>query len=65
MSPDAKKENERCQFVVAEFKTMLQSNNVPAPIIELCKQIEDRIELRRLLDVSVDKNLDYSKWTNR
>ena len=48
MTDEAEKENIACQAVVDEFKAMLVQQGMPAPIIELCKQLSDRIHLRRL-----------------
>lgn len=49
MSPDAVAENKACQAVVMELRAFFQMHGAPPVAMELCKQIEDRIEIRRLL----------------
>ena len=58
MTPDAKAENIACQGVVEEFRAMLVQKGMPAPIIKLCKELETRIELRRLLDLDTNDSID-------
>lgn len=49
MSSDAREENEACEAIVVEFRSLLAQHATPAPILQLCDELAGRIKLRRLL----------------
>ena len=47
-------ENEACEAVIAEFRAFLAQNETPEPILKLCRELESRIALRRLVARDLD-----------
>ena len=48
MTPEAAAENEACEAVVIEFRSIMAQHDIAEPLLKLCDELAGRIQLRRL-----------------
>ncbi len=59
MTPEAAAENEACEAVVIEFRSIMAQHDIAEPLLKLCDELAGRIKLRRLR-ARIDAHFDGS-----